>query len=122
MRRDIALSGICGLCVGIVVYASAIVISGRVSFFRDSLLASVTIFGLLVFFALLEIPAMTYAMRLLLHSVSLPRLLVLCVNAIYVAFAAVYASIYLLVTGEPIGGWLLAATSVLRLASGIWTK
>jgi small-conductance mechanosensitive channel len=119
MRRDWPLAGFIGLLIGAGVYAAASVLSARLPTLvaQDGIGAAI-IFAILLAFSLGEIPLMVFALRQMARSATTSRRFVLGVFVVYVAFASVYASIFVLLTGQVLWGIALAGLCVVRLASG----
>lgn len=82
-------------------------------------LAMWALLAFLLFFSLVEIPLMIYAMRRMVNSPSGRRLATLT-TAVFTFFAAVYALPFLLLTGRAGVGLALAALSLVRWAGAIW--
>jgi len=90
----------------------------------SGLTGTLVVFAVLLLLALAEMPMMLFAMRHLARSPSSPSGLITLTNTGYVAFAFVYATIFVLVTGDNYYslGNLLAALSLIRFASGALVK
>jgi hypothetical protein len=72
-------------------------------------------------FALAEMPMMVLALRTMRRGKTLPLLAALT-NVAYVMFAAVYAGIFLLLTGDETLGLVMASLSVVRFGSGVFVR
>ncbi len=122
MQRDLALTGLVGLFGGAALYAGASALCTRIPILITSTLIAAMVFAFLLLLALLEVPMMVFGLRQMARSASTPRRLLLTVFAIYVAFAAFYASLFVLLTGQIAWGLGIAAVCVVRWGSGKWVK
>ena len=122
MKRDLVLSGIAGLILGLIVFLAANCVKNYIPFLAPSFLATLIVFAILILIAFLEMPMMVFALRKMAQSATMPRGVIVGVFLFYVAFAAVYASMHVLLTGDNYFyfGTLLAALGLVRLASGMW--
>jgi hypothetical protein len=122
MRRDLFFSGIIGLLAGAGVYASASALSTRIPILLQGMLLGTTAFAFFFLLALIEVPIMLLAVRQIARSSSTPRRLVLVTFGFFVAFASVYASALVLLTGQIAPGLAIVVVCVARFVSGIWIK
>jgi hypothetical protein len=122
MQRDLTLSGIIGLLIGAGAYAGASALSARLVILLHGTIVIAIAFVILLLLALLEVPMMVLGLRQMARSNSTPRWLVVATFGFYVAFAAVYASAFVLLTGQIAWGLVIAAVCVARLGSGIWIE
>ena len=122
MRRDLLFSGIVGLLVGAGVYASASALSARIPILLQGTLLGAIASAFFFFLALIEIPMMVFGLRQMTRNVSTPRGLVLATFGFFVAFAAVYASVFVLLTGQIALGLVIAGLCVVRFIGGIWIR
>lgn len=121
MKRDIALSGFIGLLIGAVIFLAARWIKHYVPSLVSSFSGTAIVFTILLSLALAEMPMMLFALRRMVRSPTTPRGLVAGTNTGYVMFASIYASIFVLITGDDYYslGSVLAALGLLRFASGV---
>ena len=96
MKRDLLWMGIMGWGIGAALFALTL--------------------------ALLEVPMMVFGLRQMARSASTPRRLLLATFTIYVAFAAFYASLFVLLTGQIVWGLGIVAVCLIRLVSGRWIE
>jgi hypothetical protein len=122
LRRDLLWTGIIGLLGGVALYAGASVLSTRIPILVQGTLFAAMVFACLLLLALLEVPMMVFGLRQMARSASTPRRLLLATFVIYVAFAAFYASMFVLLTGQIAWGLGIAAVCLLRLVSGRWVE
>jgi hypothetical protein len=122
LKRDLAIAGGAGLLCGVGIYVGASALSTRLpTLLQGEIVVAIT-FVFLFAIALMEIPMMLFGLRQMARSPSTPRRLVLGTFTVYVAFAAVYASAFVLLTGQIVLGLVLAAVCFVRLVSGVWIK
>ncbi len=121
MKRDMLVAGALGFFVGAVIYASASGLSRLLPILVQGFLLVAIVFVFLFAIAAIEIPVMVFGMRQIVRSTS-PRRLLVGTFGIYVAFASVYASAFVLLTGEILLGLVLAGLACIRLASGVWIR
>jgi LPXTG-motif cell wall-anchored protein len=116
-RNNLVLAGFIGLLSGVTLTTGAVWVVSRPGF--PILVTGRTgILGLLVFvlfFSLVEIPLMLYALRHMASNQS-AGLVTLAVVALFVFFAAFYAAPFTLLTGQKMVGILLAGLCLVRLA------
>lgn len=122
MKRDLILAGLIGLLVGAALYAGASALSTRIPLLVQGALFATIVFAFLLLLALLEVPMMVLGLRQMARSASPPRRLVCVTFAIYVAFAAFYASLFVLLTGQIVWGLAIVAVCLVRLVSGRWVE
>lgn len=122
MQRDLVITGLGGLVGGAALYAGASALSTRIPILFQGTLSGAMTFAFLLLLALLEVPMMTFGLRQMARSASTPRRLLLAAFAIYVAFAAFYASLFVLLTGQVVWGLGIVAVCGARLISGVWIK
>jgi hypothetical protein len=122
LKRDFALSGIIGLFCGVSVYTAASALCARLpTLFRDTILVAIA-FAFFLLLALIEMPMMVFGLRQMARSASTPHRLLLATFGFYVAFASVYASALVLLTGQIALGLVIAGMCLARFGSGIWIK
>ncbi len=117
-----ALAGGVGLVLGAAIFLGAQRFSAILPALIRGTEGIVVLFGLLLTIALGEIPVMLFGLRQLGSHATMPRGFALTAYAGYVAFAWVYASVMVLVTGAEALAWTIGATSFFRFFSGIWLK
>lgn len=122
MKIDLVLSGLLGLIMAGFIFLAASGIAASLPWLIQDTLVMALVFALLLLVTVVEMPMMIMAMRQMVHSASTPRAVVLGTNMGYVAFASVYAAVFLLITGENKWAGILAALSVLRFASGVLVR
>lgn len=122
MRTDLTIAGIAGLLIGASIYAGASALSTRIPVLLSLPLLSAITFGFSLALSLVEIPMMLFGLRQMARSSSTPRRLLVGTFAFYVMFASVYASIFVLLTGQIGWGIALAALCLVRFASGWWIR
>jgi hypothetical protein len=122
MRRDLLSSGIIGLLAGAGVYLGASALSARLPILLQSGIVVAIVFGFLFLLVLIEIPMMLFGLRQMARGDSTPRRLLLATFGLFVAFASVYASAFVLLTGQMALGLVIVGLCVVRFISGIWIK
>lgn len=122
MKRDLVVTGILGSLVAVVIYLAVSAVSARLPLFVQGTVGVAIAFGFLLILSLVEIPVMVFGLRQMACSASTPRRLILATFAFYVMFASVYASIFVLLTGQIHWGAALAALSLVRFASGVMVR
>jgi hypothetical protein len=123
MKRDLVLAGVAGLALGALIVLAAYGIRLVLGALLPGLILALATFVVLLLIALVEMPMMVFALRKMAQSTT-PRLMISSGFALYVMFAAVYASLYILLTdaGYFYFGATLAALGIARFVSGIWVK
>jgi hypothetical protein len=121
VRRDLVLAGSLGFMFGWFLFLAVSWIKGFIPSLVSSLLPTVVVFAILFILALIEMPIMVFGLRRMAASATTPRAVMAGGFMLYVLFAAVYAAIFVLVTGDRYYdlGTLLAAFGFVRLASGM---
>ena len=122
MKRDFAFVGIIGLLIGAGVYFGASALSARIPTLLQGTLLVAIAFAFLLLLALIEIPMMVFGLRQMARSASTPRRLLLATFGFFVAFASVYASAFVLLTGQIVLGLVIASLCVVRFIGGIWIR
>ncbi len=124
MKRDIALSGFIGLLIGAIIFVAARWIKHYIPSLVSGFAGTAIVFAILLSLALAEMPMMLFALRRMAHSPTTPRTLVAGTNMGYVMFASIYASVFVLTTGDHYYslGSVLAALGLLRFASDVLVK
>lgn len=115
------VSGAAGLVVAALIYFGALGLRGALSGILPNGLAGTIIFFILLVVSILEIGVMVLALRQML-SARLEREFIYALNLIYVAFASVYAAIFLILVGDTSLGVVLAGLSLVRLLSDFWIQ
>jgi len=118
VKRDLMFAGILGLGLGMAIFAGASALSTRVPIL---LRARLVILAFVFFFVLsvIEMPLMIVALRQMARRPSTSPRLVRTTFVIFVMFAAVYAAMFVVLTGQMSGGIVLAALCLVRFASGV---
>ncbi len=115
-------AGVLGFGLGMAIFAGASALSTLVPILlRTRLLVSLAFIFFFVL-SIIEMPLMIVALRQMVcrHSTS-PRL-VRATFAIFVMFAAVYAAMFVLLTGQIVWGTVLAGLCLVRFASGVFVR
>ncbi len=122
MKTDIAMAGLVGLIGGGLVLLVANRFKANLPLLIQGRLPIGILFFVLLVLALSEMPVMLWALQKMAQDPSTPRLAVLGTHVADSSFAAVYAAAFVLLTGEEVLAFVLAALSVLRFVSGIWIR
>lgn len=122
MRSDLTIAGIVGLVIGASIYVGASALSTLIPILLSLFFLVAVTFLFLLALSLVEIPMMLFGLRQMARSSSTPRRLLAGTFAFYVMFASVYASIFVLLTGQISWGLVLAALGLIRFASGMWIR
>ena len=121
MNPILAIFGLVGLLAGAGIYGGAGAFAQRLPILLSGV-GSAVAFAFLLLISLAELPLMLFGLRYMVRSTTMPRGFVTAAFTIFVMFAAVYASIFVLVTGEFSWGLALAALSLVRYAGGAFLK
>ena len=116
LRLALVLSGAVGMVLAALLYFLATRVGGILHilvFIREE---EIIIFVILLAVALVEMPVMAFGLHTLLGS-NMQRRFVYGVNALYVAFAAFYAIILVLLFGESAFSTLLFSLTAVRWLS-----
>ena len=119
-RLILWLSGAVGILFAALIYFAALQVRGVLGGWVPFPLARLVIFFILFAVSLAEILVMTFALRKLWQT-RIPKLIYV-VNVLYVAFAAVYAAVFLVLVDDPNLGAVLASLSFVRWASDFWVR
>ena len=119
MKFSVTLPGLIGIVLALFLYIAASFVSARIPILLQGNLWLAILFLFFLALSFIEIPMMTLGLRQIAASATTPRKLVAGTFAFYVMFAAVYASIFVLLTGQIVWGSALAALSLVRFASGV---
>ena len=119
MKHNVTISGLIGIVLAFLLYAVASILSMQIPTLLPGNLWLAILFLFFLALSFVEIPVMTLGLRQIAVSATTPRKLVAGTFAVYVMFAAVYASIFVLLTGQIVWGGALAALSLVRFASGV---
>ena len=122
MNHDRAFSGFVGILLALVLYGSASVLSTFIPILLQGDLLIAICFAFCLALSLVEIPMMIFGLRQMNKSATTPRRLILATFGFYVMFASVYASLFVLLTGQIGGGSALAVLAFVRLASGVMIR
>ncbi len=118
MRRDLVVFGLVGLGIGLSIYFGAGAVAARIPIMVQGGIGAIVVFAVLLAFSLVEMPVMLFGLRQMARSQTTPRAMVIGTYAVYVTFASVYASAFVVLTNEFAWGLGLAALCVARFASG----
>lgn len=123
-RISLVASGLAGLAGAVVLTIACLLVvtSGWFPIFIENPLVIWSLFLLLLFFSLAEIPVMVYSMRRIAAGGNpKAKYLIWLTNTGYIFFAAVYAAPFILLAGSSFlllaAGALLGALSVIRFIS-----
>ncbi|MBI5029637.1 MAG: hypothetical protein HZB51_03865 [Chloroflexi bacterium] len=119
MKLTVTIPGLIGIALAFLLYAVASALSTIIPILLQGNLWLAILFLFFLALSFIEIPMMIFGLRQMAHSATTPRRLVAGTFAFYAMFAAVYASIFVLLTGQIGWGSALAALSFVRFASGI---
>ncbi len=122
MRRGFVVSGLIGLAVAAAIYFGAGTVASRIPILVQGRIGAIVVFVILLAISLAEMPMMLFGLRQMARSPSTPRALLIGTYTIFVIFASVYASVFVLLTAEFALGLVLAAMCVARFASGALVK
>lgn len=123
MKRDIAISGILGLVLGLFIFFFANWLKTFIPILVADFITTLVVFAILLIIALIEMPMMVFAIRLLSNT-TISRRVVDSAFLFYVSFASIYALIFILFAGNdyPYFGTMLAALGLVRFVSGIFLR
>lgn len=116
------LSGVLGVAIGALIFLAAVWISASIPRLVQDTVGVTIVLSVLLLLALAEIPMMLLGLWQMARSGTTPRGLLLGTFLVYVAFASVYAAIFVLVTGQTVWGGMLAALMLARFVSGVLLK
>lgn len=117
VRRGLIGSGAAGLLLAALIYLAALPLRGVLGRFLPLRGAEMPIFVFWLVVSLVEMPVMVFALRQMRE-----ERWALLLNAVYVAFAGVYAALFILVVDDAQLGALLAGLSAARWASVVWMR
>lgn len=121
MKADIAIAGAMGALIGAGIYSIASAVSAQIGGLIQHPIAIGVAFVILLGFAIAEIPLMVFGIKKIAGSTT-PRPFLLGTHLVYVTFASVYASIFILLTNQVGLGWVLAAILLVRFGTGVLFK
>lgn len=123
MKRDLTFSGILGLFVGSLVFFTSNWVRSFIPVLLPGFVLALATFIVLLVIALIEMPMMVFALRKMAQSTTPPKIIA-AGFAFYAMFAAVYASIFILLTDVNYFylGAILAAVGIARFVSGIFIR
>lgn len=118
------LAGFLGLAIGVSVFAGATLVKTHISWLAPSLNASLLVFAIIFLIAILEMPFMAFGLRQIAAARTVPRKMIAVGFLAYVGFAAVYAGIYVLVTGDQYFclGSVLTGLGLVRFFTGVYVR
>jgi hypothetical protein len=114
--------GLVGLGLGAAIYSGAGAVAARVPVLVQGGVGAAVAFAILLVISLAEMPMMLFGLRQMARSQTTPYALLIGTFTVFVMFASVYASVFVLITGEFAWGLLLAALCLARFAGGAWLK
>jgi hypothetical protein len=121
VKRELVLPGVVGLVVGAAIYLFSSAVAARLPLLLQGSIVVAIVFVIFLAIALAEMPMMVWGLRQMARAPSPPRVMLVVTFAIYVAFASVYAAIFVLLTQSALS-IALAALCLARFVSGIWIK
>lgn len=107
------------MLVGAAIYLTAGAIAARIPIPVRGGIGVAIVFAILLLISLAEMPMMVYGLRQMARSATTPRALLIGTFTVFVIFASVYASVFVLITGEFAWGLALAALCLARFAGGM---
>ena len=121
MKWQMALWGAIGLVISAAIFGIAYLgVSNFPPFIQNEIII-VIIFVFLLGLSIAEIPMMLYGLRLMIRNQTKPLFLI-GTFIIFVSFASVYASIFVVLTSNLTLGLILVALSLVRYGGGLWIK
>jgi hypothetical protein len=118
----IAIAGIFGLLAGAGIYWGATALAQHIPTLLQGGMGVAIAFVILLLISLAEMPMMLFGLRQMARSQTSPRGLVIGTFIVFVMFAAIYASVFVLITGEFAWGLVLVTLCVVRYAGGAVLK
>jgi hypothetical protein len=122
MRTSLVVSGLFGLLIAGGIYLGAVAVATRIPILIHDSIGVAIAFAILLVISLAEMPMMLFGLRQMARSKSTPSALMIGTYTVYVTFGSVYASFFVLITGQVRWGMVLAALCLARFASGAWVK
>ena len=122
MRRGFVVAGLIGLVVGVAIYFGAGAVAARIPILIQGGIGAAVVFAILLAISLAEMPLMLFGLRQMARSQTTPRAVLIGTYTVYVTFASVYASIFVVLTNEFAWGLVLAALCIARYASGVLVR
>ena len=122
MNSVLAIAGLLGLVVGAGIYWVASALTQHIPILLQGGTSAVIAFTILLLISLAEMPMMLFGLRHMSRSQTTPRGLVIGTFTVFVMFAAVYASIFVLLTGQLAWGYVLVALCLVRYTTGVLLK
>jgi hypothetical protein len=119
MRRDLIVAGIVGLLVGMIIYLGASALSTQIPILVQDPFGIIIVFAFALVLSLFEIPMMVFGLRQIARS-SVSHLFFAGLFGLFVGFASVYASMFILLTGSEILGLGLASLCAVRFLTGLF--
>ena len=122
MNPVIGIAGLLGLLAGAAVYWVAGLLAQRIPILIQGDAGAVIAFAILLLISLAEMPIMLFGLRHMARSQATPPGLVIGTFTLFVMFAGVYASVFVLITGQWAWGLVLVALCLGRYATGVLLK
>jgi len=122
VKRDLMFAGILGLGLGMAIIVGASVLSTLVPILLRARLVVILAFVFFFVLSVIEMPLMIVALRQMARRPSTSPRLVRTTFVIFVMFAAVYAAMFVVLTGQIIWSIVLAALCLVRFASGVLVR
>jgi hypothetical protein len=122
MKPGLAIFGLLGILVGAGIYWGAGAVAARIPILLQGGIRAAIAFAILLLISLAEMPMMLFGLRQMARNETTPYALVIGTFTVFVMFASVYASVFVLITGEFAWGLALAALCLARFAGGAWLK
>jgi hypothetical protein len=121
VKLDTAIAGLVGAAIGVSIIFLANTVSAQIPTLVAHPVGVGVIFLILLGFTIAEMPVMLFGLKKIAASTT-PRAFLLFTFLVYVMFASVYASIFVLLTTQTIWVWVLGAGIVARFATGTQFK
>lgn len=121
MKPDIGIAGAVGVLIGMGIYLIASAASAQIGGVIQNPVGIGVVFVILLGFALAEIPLMVFGLTKIAASTT-PRAFLLGTHLVYVTFASVYASIFIVLTAQAGLGGILIAILAVRFFTGVLFK
>ena len=116
------MAGLLGLLAGGVIYWGAGALAQHIPILLQGGPGVAIAFAILLLISLAEMPMMLFGLRHMARSPTTPRGFMIGTFAAFVMFAAIYASVFVLISGELVWGMVLAALCLVRYAGGAVLK
>lgn len=115
-------AGVLGFGLGMAIFAGASALSPLVPILLRTRLVVILAFVFLLVLSVIEMPLMIVALRQMVRRHSTSPRLVRATFAIFVMFAAIYAAMFVLLTGQILWSIVLVGLCLVRFASGVFVR